>query len=155
MAEPCVVDTMVLRKANAPLTKGPKEGRCFVKRLVLLKRVRAGELQVLISAKLIREYREQVQMPRNEFVQEFMSVILAAATDPGSATVRFNWPPWPGGRKAEQNHCRFPGEDTHVLRTAYCDGDRSTLFTEEARMLQTDACIYQHFGVHITDPTAL
>ncbi len=147
MAEPCVVDTMVLRKANAPLTTDSKEGRSFVKRLALLKRIQAGEHQVLISAKLMREYQQQVRTPRNDFVQVFMSLILAAATE--------NWPSWPGGRKAAQNDCRFPGEDTHVLRTAYRGGDQSTIYTEEARMLQTDACIYRNFGVHITDPTAL
>lgn len=152
--EPCVVDTMVLRKANAPLSTDPIEGRSFKKRLALLKRIRGGELQLLLSARLVREYQEQVLTPRNDFVQEFMATALAALSDPGSTKARLNWPQWPGGRKDAQNQCRFPNEDTHVLRTAYCDGDSSTIFTEEARMLPADACIYRSFRVHITDPTA-
>lgn len=144
----CVIDTMVLRKANAPLdNRPPKEGRAFAKRVALLRRIRGGELQVLISSQLMREYREQVLQPRNDVVTAFFALL----DDPNRS--RPNWAPWSGGRKEQQNKCRFPGEDTHVLRTAHVEDEPSTIFSEESRMLKTDACIHRNFGVHIQDPT--
>ena len=147
MRSSCVIDTMVLRKANAPLRDAPREGRAFAKRLALLQRIRNDELRVLISAKLIAEYRQQVLAPRNDFVTSFFAIL------DDTTRCKRNWPPWPGRRKAQQDQCRFPAEDTHVLRTAFLDDEQSTIFTEEKRMLPTDACIHRNFGVHVRDPT--
>lgn len=146
----CVVDTMVLRKANAPLENDPREGRAFVKRLALLQSIRSGERQVLMSAALLAEYRQQVLSPRNELIQTFFSLL------DDKKRCRMNWPPWPGRHRETQAKCQFPAEDTHVLRTAFvADGEKkSTIFSEEGRMLKTDACIHRHFGVHVSDPTA-
>lgn len=144
----CVVDTMVLRKANAPLTASPREGRAFAKRVALLGRIHRDELRVLFSKRLMKEYREQVREPRNDFIKAFFELLT------GPETARENWPPWPGRRKEAQSKCRFPNEDTHVLRTAFVEGESSTIFTEEERMLRTDACVYREFRVHISDPTS-
>lgn len=147
MPEPCVVDTMVLRKANAKLEKTPEEGRQFRKRIELLRRVQRAELQVLISRALLQEYREQVREPRNEYVKSFFEIIL----DP--ARHRLNYcQPWSGQRRQARRDCRFPAEDEHVLRTAVLGDERSTIYTEEARMLQTDRCIYRELRVHVRNP---
>ncbi|MBI4704506.1 MAG: hypothetical protein HY744_25670 [Deltaproteobacteria bacterium] len=65
MTTPCVVDTMVLRKANALLTRPPKGHRELTRRVGLLRRVRRGELEVLVSSALLGEYRRQVRRPLN------------------------------------------------------------------------------------------
>jgi hypothetical protein len=144
----CVIDTMVLRKANAPLTESPREGRAFAKRVALLGRIRRDELRVLFSSRLMKEYREQVREPRNDFIKAFFELLTSPDTS------RENWPPWPRRHMATQSKCRFPNEDTHVLRTALVEDESSTIFTEEERMLRTDACIYRQFRVHISDPTS-
>ena len=147
MPELGVIDTMVLRKANAPLTTDPKERRAFAKRLALLQRIHPDDLNVLISSKLVTEYTQQVLEPRNDLVKASLEIM----TDP--TRHKLNWPRWPGGRQDKAAKCRFPPEDTHVLRTAFVDGEGSTIFSEEDRILRTDACIHRSFDVHVVDPT--
>jgi len=55
-----VIDTMVVRKANALLKKESREGRKFLKRIELLKSVLNGDLIPCIAAKLLSEYRAQL-----------------------------------------------------------------------------------------------
>lgn len=138
-----VIDTCVLRKANAELKVESREHRTFVKRVALLRNIAEGALSVLISNKLITEYRAQITEPRNEFVRAFLEALTS-----GSAV--FNWPPFTGAEKENMRRCNFPHEDKHVLRTA--KGKPSTIITEEARMLAADRCIHRTFNVHIDEP---
>jgi hypothetical protein len=144
----CVVDTMVLQKSNAPLENTPRANRQFSKRVELLASVVSGEQRLLYSAKLIQEYSRQVAEPRNDFVRLFLQLL----TDGGNAVA--NWPKWPSGIRDKMFRCRFPAEDEHVLRTAWLPGERSTLYTEEGRMLNCRACILRTFGVDTENPAA-
>jgi len=147
MSDLVVVDTGVLQKANAPLANDAREISKFASRLRLLGRIRNGEFRVLISRKLMVEYRAQVREPRNDFVRSFFAVV----DNPQTAVP--NWCRWSGSIRSHAKKCRFPQEDYHVLRTAKCDLP-STILCEEHRMLVTDACIHRRLNVHVVDPTA-
>ena len=149
MPDLVVVDTCVLQKANAPIGAGIKEASKFAKRLELLRRIRRGQLHVLISSKLLAEYRRQVRQPRNVFVQVFMEMVAS----PDGATSITNWCRWSGNNRGCASKCRFPREDYHVLRTAIHEKE-SAILSEEHRMLITDACIHNKLRVHVIDPTA-
>lgn len=140
-----VVDTMVLRKANASLANAPIASRDFSHRLALLKRIIAGAEVPLHSQKLLAEYGRQVLSPRNDYVRTFVEVLLRIG--------RENWPPWRGSEEARFKKSRFPAEDRHVLRTSYVKGDRTTLYTEEGRILKRKAATLLHFDVSVVDPT--
>lgn len=146
MGRECVVDTMVLQKANAPITEVPRERAYFRRRVRLLHAIASGRMTVLISHQLLAEYERQVRTPRNDFVRAFFEVL-------SNPTRRLsNWEKrWPGSRRSQARRCRYPAEDDHVLRTAIRPKP-TTIFTEEQRMLAADACIYRHFSVHIREP---
>ena len=152
MADECVIDTVVLQSANASLTKQPRERRYIRRRLRLLARIRNGSLVALISSRLLDEYWDKVRQPRNQFVRQFFELV----TSPSPAPTRciLNWKKrWSGGeREQAYRKCRFPKEDEHVLRTAIRNHIKTTIFTEEHRMLKADECIYRHFRVHICEP---
>ena len=140
----CVVDTMILQKSNAALTRQPRDGRFFVRRVRLLTDINAGSVKVLISGKLLSEYRRQIQSPRNEYVKTFFELLDRPDR------VIWNWTKrWPGGRRAAARDCHYPGEDIHLLRTAIREVD-SEIVTEEDRLLRVDACIHRRFRVHIS-----
>lgn len=143
----CVIDTKVLCSANEPITVAPREFSLFKCRLRLLKRLHQGALIMLISDALINEYRTKVPRPLNEFVTAFLDIATRRPAD----RVRFNWKKsWPGGdRDRAFGRCRFPSEDTHLLRTAIPEHKISTfIITEENRILMTDRCIHREFRVH-------
>ena len=146
MPEECVVDTTVLQKANAPITKPVARGSKFARRLAVLRGIREGRIVALHSPRLIQEYEEHVKEPRNEFVRAFFELLNNVGRATCNAT--YNWPPWTGAVKEKARKCRFPREDYHVLRTAI-RGTPSTIITEEERMLRTDACIYRELRVHV------
>lgn len=144
MADERVIDTTVLQKANAPISAPPRRNSRFVRRLRLLDSVRAGRITVLCSERLLREYKEHVKLPRNDFVKSFFDILL----DPGRAV--YNWAKWSGQEWEKARQCRFPREDYHVLRTAIRP-HATTIVTEENRMLETDALLYRVFRVHVAD----
>ena len=146
MPDLVVVDTGVLQKANAPVGLEVRERSKFAKRLELLSRLRQGDLRVLISKKLLAEYRRQVRMPRNDYIRAFFELLA----DSGGAV--WNWCRWSGQYRSHAIACRFPREDYHVLQTAVCDSG-STILSEEPRMLVTDTCIHRKLRVHVIDPT--
>jgi hypothetical protein len=141
----CVVDTVVLQSANASLAHEPKAGRKRRGRLRLLRTISDGMLVVLYSQRLIAEYRARVREPRNDHIRAFFELLTSERAVP-------NWASLTGSEHdVALKKCRFPQEDLHVLRTAYC-GDETTIFTEEARMLRTDRCIHREFSVHVREP---
>lgn len=143
MARECVVDTMILQKANAPLAHHPREGRLFMRRIALLNLISAGSIRVLISTKLLEEYRRQILSPRNEYISTFFRLL------DNPDRVLWNWAtPWSGKQRTAARSCRYPREDDHLLRTALRDG-RSEILTEEGRLLAVDACVYRKLQVHI------
>jgi len=107
---------------------------------------------VLVSHRLIAEYRAQIPTPRNDHVRAFFELLAAP---PGRAVV-WNWKtPWSGAdREKAHRRCGFPKEDVHVLRTAIRTR-RSFLVTEEQGILNTDKCIYRAFRVHIRHPRSV
>ena len=137
-----VIDTMVLQKANAPLTDAPIPGRRFAKRLAILQDLSSGTLRAVVSKQLIAEYQRQVPSPRNEFVTAFFAIL----SDPTRYIV--NWARWSGALRANASNCRFSIEDTHVLRTAVRD-TATAIVTEEKRMLKAAGCIHRQLGVSI------
>lgn len=147
----CVIDTVVLQKANAPTESQPRIRSQFRIRLKLLRAIQNGGIVVLISSKLLQEYRRQINPPRNDALRTFFS--LLDAQDP--RRVAFNWARWTGSTRTRAHKCRFPREDTHVLQTAIRESGRSFIVTEERRILQTDSCIYREFRVHATTPEKL
>lgn len=142
-----VVDTTVLRKADVHLKPLEKRGALLAARLSLLKRINSKELAVLVSSRLIGEYLSQVAVGRNDVVKAFLELL----TRPDGEYCIHNWPPWRGAERENAARCRFPPEDTHVLRTAM-RGKQTVIFTEEARMLKADACVHRRFGVHVQAP---
>ncbi len=146
MSDRVVVDTGVLQKANAPLLVEPGRNSKFRKRLDVLSRIQCGRLRVLISPRLMAEYRKQIPQPRNHYVTSFFTLL----SRPGSAIP--NWSSWSGRVRSHAGKCRFPHEDRHVLQTAVCN-EGSTILCEEHRMVVTDACVHRTLGVHIVDPT--
>jgi len=143
----CVIDTMVLRKANAKIDTAPRESSQFQKRINLLILLASGEMTVLYSERLITEYQQQVQEPRNDFVKAFLELLTHTTSQP-------NWDENWTVNKQKARHCRFPPEDDHVLRTAI-HPDGSTIFSEEDRMLVTDACIHRTLDVHVKAPPGI
>lgn len=142
----CVIDTMILQKANAAITQTPKDRSQFRKRIDLLQQVSDGHVRVLLSRKLIQEYREKLPELRNEAIRAFWD--LLASPD----RVQWNWPPWGGAERSHATKCRFPREDWHLLRTAIRTGERTRLYSEEDRVLVARACILRSFDVQIVDP---
>ncbi|MCY2928491.1 MAG: hypothetical protein NTV86_03180 [Planctomycetota bacterium] len=146
MTDLVVVDTVVLQKANAPVSGDVNTRSKFAKRLKLLAGLRDRRLTVLISEKLLAEYRKQIPTPRNDYLKAFFELLAY----PGVA-VR-NWSSWSGYNRSHAAGCRFPREDYHVLRTAICQAG-ATILSEEHRMLVTDKCIHRKLNVHVIDPT--
>ena len=141
-----VVDTVVLQKANAPIQPPLREGSKIARRVCVLKRIRSGDWIVLISERLLEEYREHVREPRNDFVRAFFEIV----SDPQRRVL--NWKtPWSGSLRVKARKCRFPSEDKHVLRTAIRP-DPSAIVTEEDRMLRSHKCILREFRVSIIPP---
>jgi hypothetical protein len=142
------IDTTVLRRANVPLVGNRAFARLLARRLALLQRIQRSEITVLLSDRLLREYREQLSTPHNEFIRAFLELV----TRPDGTHVVMNWrTPWSSGDRSKARECRFPAEDDHVLRTAI-RGQRTAIYSEEHRMLVTDACIYREFRVHVREP---
>lgn len=149
MARPreCVIDTVILQRANAPLAHQPGARSRFRHRIELLTKIRLGRLVVLYSEKLHQEYRGHVRQFRNEFVRTFFELL----TSPGGRTI-LNWKPhWSPGEQATARNCRFPQHDDHLLRTAIRP-TASLIITEDAPLLTTDSCIYRNFRVHVWLP---
>ena len=145
MTPECVVDTSVLQKANALITVSPGVQSIFRKRLNLLRRIKEGELVVLISPQLQHEYKQQIKSPRNEYVKVFFDIL-----DSRGRCIP-NWEKRWSGKRDQARRCRFPAEDDHVLRTAIRPHS-TTIFSEEGRMLVADRCIYRNLRVHIRRP---
>jgi hypothetical protein len=146
----CVIDTMVLQKANAPLQNEPGERSQFVHRLALLKAIQRGDLTVLISKRLQIEYNEHIRAPRNTFIQGFLALLTAP-----NGPVQPNWDRNWTSNQQRARKCRFPPEDDHVLRTAILEREESTIYTEEDRMLRTDECIHRQLAVHVSPPPGM
>ena len=138
---------MVLQKANALLTREPRAARRFARRVRLLQEIQQGRWIVLYSDKLLAEYLRQVPSPRNDFVKTFLAIISNRAM----GMTQKNWPRWPGGLQERMRNCRYPSHDKHVLRTAYTEGTRSTLVSEEQAILSSRNCILRVFDVAIRD----
>lgn len=146
VARHCVIDTMILQKANAPIRVPLREGSLIRGRLNLLRRIQNAELVVLVSKKLLHEYREHVRSPRNDAVTAFFALVAA----PDGRRAISNWhTPWSTAEQEKAGKCGFPKHDDHLLRTAILPDDASTIVTEETRLLKTDDCIYRAFGVHV------
>jgi hypothetical protein len=147
----CVIDTMILQKANAPLTRAPRERSDFVIRLALLKRIERRDLIVLISQKVLHQYRQQIPKPRNDLIRSFFELLTAH----GAGPVKWNRKrQWAGADQDKARKCRFPYHDVHLLRTA-AQPQESTIVTEEPRLLITDRCIHREFRVHIRHPRSV
>ena len=147
MPPECVVDTTVLQKANAPLKQKLREHSQFAARHRLLHNLFTGKQTLLVSKRLLHEYRTQIPEPRNENIRMLFELI-----SDHSGRILFNWKkPWSGGDRDKAHRCRFPNEDTHVLRTAVRPSG-SVIITEEGRMLSADSCIHRQFRVHIIKP---
>lgn len=143
MPEEWVIDTCVLRKANSPISGGLRERSLLARRVRLLRAIRNGHAVVLYSRRLLHEYNQQVRSPRNDFVRAFFAIL----GDPDRSLL--NWATWTSAdREVACGKCRYPAEDTHVLRTAKRP-TASTIVTEEERMLRADGCIYRFFRIHI------
>jgi|SRR6267378_1939868 len=142
------IDTTVLRRANVALEGNRASAKLLARRLSLLQRIQRREITILLSKRLLQEYREQLPIPLNEFVRAFLEIV----TTPDGRHVLMNWKnPWSGGDRSRARGCRFPEEDDHVLRTAI-RGQRTAIYSEENRMLMTDDCIYREFRVHVQEP---
>ncbi len=147
-AKKCAVDTRVLRGANAPIEKvpNPLPDDAFWRRVGLLRRIHNREFVVLISKKLLNEYRQQIKSPWNDFVVGFFALL----DQEGRA--EWNWQERWRSERDDARSCHYPHEDDHVLRTAILPEGESTIAAEEHRMLVTDRCIHRRFSVHVREP---
>jgi predicted nucleic acid-binding protein len=147
--EECVIDTVVLQSANAPITKPPRRGSLFAKRVRLLEDVRVGNKTVLYSPRLVQEYQTKISEPRNDYVKAFLEIL----SDPRRSIP--NWKRWTGSQQDRaHSKCRYPSHDDHLLQTAIRPNP-TMIITEEATLLSTDTCIHRYFGVHIRHVAAL
>ena len=144
MPEEVVIDTMVLQKANATITRPPGRRSRFARRLRLLERIRAEEIAVLFSKRLLTEYQRQVKSPRNDFVTLFFEILA----NPGRAI--YNWAQLVGTGSRQSETLSFPARGLPCASHSHPPG-ATTIVTEEDRMLRTDACIYRAFRVHVRD----
>lgn len=148
MPEEVAIDTTVLVGANITQTPEPAAVALQAARLALLRRIQDRQADVLISKRLAAEYRKQVTTYKNEFVRLFFDLV----TNPDGSHVILNYrTPWGHAELARVRACRFPYEDRHVLRTAVRN-DRTTIYSEEARMLAAHPCIRDAFDVDISAP---
>jgi hypothetical protein len=148
MPEEVAIDTTVLVGANITQTPQQAAAAPQAARLALLRRIQDRKAAVLISAKLLAEYRKQITTFKNEFVRIFLDLL----TMPDGSHVILNWrTPWGHAEVARAHQCRFPYEDLHVLRTAVRDG-RTTMYSEEGRVLAAHPCIRKEFDVAISAP---
>lgn len=138
------VDTSILVGANSLLTTPPRPGSKFQRRLNLLSRIRSGDVAVLISKRLLQEYRTTIPRPRNDFVVAFFKAVV------DSTNAISNYAPWPGGDRSRARKCRYPQHDDHVLRTAWRDRP-TTIVTEDGPMLRAGECIFREFRVRIQE----
>jgi len=146
--EELTIDTTVLVRANVTLTPAREAATLLAARLGLLQRVNARQAAVLISMRLANEYARRLRNYRNEVVRAFLDLV----TRPDGSHVVLNWrSPWTRADRARVHECRFPAEDSHVLRTAVRDHP-TTIYSEEERMLRAQACIRRHFLVRISRP---
>jgi hypothetical protein len=144
MPRECVIDTVILQKANATITREPRPAALFRRRLALLTEIANGTRQLLISQRLLTEYEQRIPSPRNDFIRAFFELVQQPDR------VIWNWKrPWSGNDRATMRRCRYPGEDEHVLRTAIRDR-QSVIFSEENRMCRADVCVFRNFRVHIS-----
>jgi len=154
MSDAAVIDTTVLWKANGLLESAPKPTSTFGRCASLLRRVQRRELVLLISAKLRDEYQRKLTQPRNILIAELLAIV---ASPDGLRAVE-NWAPgWSGGTRDAMRKCRFPRHDEHLLRTAVKtmrddNYTKRSIFTQEAKLIATDACIHRNFSVHIVQP---
>ena len=148
MPEEVAIDTTVLVGANIVQTPERAAATPQAARLALLQRIQDREAAVLISERLAAEYRKQITTYKNEFVRLFFELV----TRPDGSHVILNWrTPWGHAELARARSCRFPYEDLHVLRTAVRDG-RTTMYSEEGRVLAAHPCIRKEFDVVISAP---
>ena len=148
MPEEVAIDTTVLVGANITQTLKPAAAALQAARLALLQRIQDHQAAVLISARLVAEYRRQITTYKNEFVRLFFDLL----TKPDGSHVILNWrTPWGHAELARARYCRFPYEDLHVLRTAVRDS-QTTMYSEEGRVLAAHPCIRNEFDVVISEP---
>ncbi len=148
MASEAALDTTVLQRANVVIGPTKAGAALLSRRLTLLQFICQRQLCILISKRLAHEYVRQLKTIKNDFVKAFIELV----TTPDGKHVILNWKTrWSGGDRGRARGCRYPAEDDHVLRTAI-RGHPTTIYTEEGRMLNADACIYQEFRVHIKEP---
>jgi hypothetical protein len=146
----CVVDTIVLHRANQARLGQREEGDALRERRLLLVELIQQRRTLLISRRVVQQYRDHLVRPLNDVVRAFLE--YATAPDPSQEVV-VNWSPLTGTeRDLALGKCRFPQHDLFLLQTAY--GFASTILTEEPRLVRTDDCLHRRFGVHVRDPTA-
>src|SRR6266516_5994799 len=103
---PCVVDTMVLRRANVTIARAGVMRPLLAARLQLMRDIAAGRVRVLISPKLIHEYERHIQPPYRDLVRVFFDLIVM-----GGRAVP-NWcTRWSGASADRARRCRFRRED--------------------------------------------
>ena len=148
MPEEVAIDTTVLVRANITQTLEPSAAALQAARLALLQRIQDHRAAVLISARLVAEYRRQITTYKNESVRLFFDLL----TQPAGSHVIWNWrTPWGHAERARALACEFPHHDLHVLRTAVRDG-RTTMYSEDGRVLAAHPCIRSEFDVMISEP---
>jgi hypothetical protein len=119
------------------------------KRRTLLLGIIQRERTLLVSQSLINQYTGHLVRPLNDLIRAF----LEYATNPEPAEdVVVNWAALSGGDRDFARKCRFPKHDLLLLRTAL--GFRSTIYSEDNRVVQSDECIHRKFSVHTADPSS-
>jgi hypothetical protein len=138
---------MVLRAANVRVTRKHVTTGRLPARLELLTRINSGQMLLLTSEKLLHQYNMHVRPPYWDYIKLFFEVIIGQARSTPNWTI-----PWSTGRQADARKCRFPSHDDLLLRTAILPNQETVIFTEEAKLISTDACIHRRFGVHVRYP---
>lgn len=146
---PCVIDTVVLHRANRSVVASGNELPALRRRQALLFEVVHGKRRLLISPRLVEEYSRHLVRPLNDIVRALLEYATAPMPPAG---VTMNWKRLTG---SERDHalkrCRFPKHDLHLLQTAF--GEVSIIFTEEKSLTRAGECIHQKFRVWVSDPT--
>lgn len=136
-----VVDTVVLIDCDGKIVEGAGSAA-----IALLERIRNGKCIVMISQKLMSEYKAKLPRPRTEVVRLFLELLTAGGTN-----VTVNWARL-GDVKAVVNHCRFPWHDRHLMQTAWsCDRNvaHGCIVSTDAYVLKSARCIKLHAQLEV------
>jgi hypothetical protein len=137
-----VLDTTVVAIGNKDIA-GRKAGNSFDRVLAVLEKILDGTVLVRYNNKLRVEYTEHVRERRNDFIENFFSILDSSQ----AIFVRKN-------SLSRQEYAlavvadRWPSHDQHLIAAAI-GGENPTIYVTEHALDVCGARIYRDFDIHV------